>query len=103
MKPILYFALLALTASNFASKTCAQTPLETSIQPGSLTDGLISRAQLRSLSNAADSHHNPLRRPAPAPRPQPAPIPTPQPSFSHYHRHQGFTIRKSLPWLGSRK
>ena len=81
MKPILYFALLALTASNFASKTCAQTPLETSIQPGSLTDGLISRAQLRSLSNAADSHHNPLRRPAPAPRPQPAPIPTPQPKL----------------------
>ena len=89
MKPSLYFALLALTASNFASKTCAQTPLETLVRPGSLTDGLIERGQLRSLINSAESHHNPLRhpaptlrsQPAPVPRSQHAPIPTPQPKL----------------------
>ncbi len=32
------------------------------------------------LINGADSHNNPLRRPAPESRPQPAPAPRPQPT-----------------------
>ncbi len=83
MKPLPYFALLIFLAAlaSLTDSACAQEPIHGSVKRGGLTDGLISRTQLRSLINRAPNHDNPLRQPAP-PRAQPNLLPTPTPPLT---------------------
>ena len=70
------FALIALQGI-VITNVFAQAPFGT-VEPGGLTDGLISRSELRGLLDRPSSGQNPLRRPSPSASTAPANLPPQQ-------------------------